>query len=175
MLEKSHLKFIYSTPLYSVAEKQASAVVKEPVAEAKTQPEPKTTTESKPITTEPETEVVRKHVLVLYTGKELAPEESGLLIKILQAVNVKLEDTALVNTATLKDASTYTDLIKQYDYSKLISFGTSTDTLGLALSKNTIKSVESRKYLLTDSFPELLKDVAKKKVLWAMLKEMFAL
>ena len=167
MLEKSHLKFIYSIPLYSITENQPIQQKEEPAIAEKKQPEP---------AVEVHADVVRKHVLVLYTGKgELSPEESSLLIKILQAVNVAIQDAALVNSASLKDGITYNDLIKQYDYSKLISFGSDTNALGLSLTKNTINTIEARKYLLTDPFPELLKDVAKKRVLWDKLKELFAL
>jgi|GEM_PF-6044484 len=182
MLEKSHLKFIYSSPLYFIAEKQGTAQVKELEPEVKKQPEITVTEEPEikkqpevALTKEPEPEVIRKHALVLYSGKDLNPDESGLLIKILQSVNVKLEDAALVNTNNLKQGFLYTDFIKQYDYSKLISFGAETYKVGFPLSKNTIRAEDGRKYLFTDSLGELNKDVAKKKALWNLLKELFAI
>ena len=165
MLEKSHLKYIYSRPLYAINENQPPVKKEAPVAEVQKPAEP----------TEIHPDVVRKHVVVLYTGQgELSAEESGQLIKILQAVNVVLADTALVNTATLKTAATYNDLIQQYNYSKLISFGSPVEALGLNLNKNAITVLDTRKYLLTDSLPALLKDVARKRVLWNTLKELFA-
>jgi len=165
MLEKSHLKYIYSRPLYAINENQP--LVKKEEAQAELQ-KPAESLEIHP-------DVVRKHVVILYAGQgELSAEESGQLIKILQAVNVALADTALVNTASLKAAANYSDLIQQYNYSKLISFGSPVEALGLNLNKNAITVLDTRKYLLTDSLPELIKDVAKKRVLWGTLKELFA-
>lgn len=157
MLEKSHLKHIYSIPLYSFAEK--SAVVNEKL------------TQESPQDSTPANDIVRKHVLVVHPGSKLASEESELLIKILQAVNVALGDTALINDSSF---TSYKNLIQQYDYSKMICFGITGKELGLELVKNAVSIQDKCKYLYTDSLADLAKDASKKKVLWGALKELFA-
>lgn len=115
-----------------------------------------------------------KNVTILYEHEhDLPTTEKELLLKILSAVKLSLNDIALINTSHNSSEQHY-ELFSQFKTNKLVAFGT---------DKHPLISEENEQYqiivkdgvtiLKSHNLKEISADVEKKKSLWTELKKMF--
>lgn len=105
--------------------------------------------------------------------KDLHAEERKLLMAILEAIKIKVNDYAIVfwdkhNQYNFKQFTGF------LDSKKVLSFGMEANLLGLAdLSFNRIHHVDGVEFILTSHLTDLKSDVSAKKVFWSQLKVLF--
>ncbi|MBX2841336.1 MAG: hypothetical protein KTR26_06165 [Flammeovirgaceae bacterium] len=118
-----------------------------------------------------------KNVLVLVDLQNtdlLKTPEYDLLLKIMGAINLTLNQFTLVNVA---DNATidFPILTDEFNFQQLIVFGITPSSLSLgdsAVNYFPVKN-EAHTFIFSDSLSELIKDIGKKKLLWASLKNLF--
>ncbi|MBX9851746.1 MAG: DNA polymerase III subunit psi [Cytophagaceae bacterium] len=88
-----------------------------------------------------------------------------LLIKILQAVNLDIENCQVVFSENIKSATP--------QYSTLLSFGISPDDLKLDAKLSGAVKKDGKNYLFTFPLAEIETNKEKKKTLWADLQKLF--
>lgn len=118
-----------------------------------------------------------KNVLVLIdqqTTDLLKTQEYDLLLKIMSAINVTLNQFTLVNMAD-NAALDFPKLSGEFNFKQLIVFGIHPSVISLGDSAVNYFPVKNgaHTFLFSDSLSELLGDVGKKKLLWASLKNLF--
>ncbi|HYH57182.1 MAG TPA: hypothetical protein VD772_11250 [Anseongella sp.] len=191
------LAFLFTEELYAIREKPGSRTALRPERQAEKgparmaeQPEKGTGELSAPESgpdgpqkLPPQEEVFhylgenRRFVLVLvsYPGEEYLPAaEKAYLEKVLGAVNLNLEDIALLNYARYADRK-YAELKAFFAFAGLLLFGVAPQQLQIPgpVLPYHLGLVENVKILAADS-PEVFRpDPAKKKQLWAELKRIF--
>lgn len=120
----------------------------------------------------------RNRVVIIYNNQQtvyLNPDEETLLIKILAAVKLRLEDVDLVNINNHRES--LAEILKDKLVNQLISFGIELRELDIRipLTAYQVTRVEGIDILLADSFFELQLNTDKKKMLWHALQGMFLL
>jgi DNA polymerase III psi subunit len=119
----------------------------------------------------------RLRVMVLYneqTTPYLQPAHETLLVNILKAVGLTLEDIELVNLNNIRRVD-YAEILREKTLHQFISFGIDLRELQLniPLTAYKVQKVEDIQMLLADSFHELQLNTDKKRLLWTCLKQMF--
>jgi hypothetical protein len=119
----------------------------------------------------------RSKVMVLYneqTTPYLQPAHETLLVNILKAVGLTLDDIELVNLNNIKRVA-YVEILKEKTLNQFISFGIDLRELqiNVPLTAYKVQRVEEINMLLADSFHELVLNTDKKRLLWTCLKQMF--
>ncbi|MCU0445027.1 MAG: hypothetical protein MUE85_08915 [Microscillaceae bacterium] len=118
----------------------------------------------------------RYPVVIFYeeaTQEYLKPQDEVFLEKILQAVNVPLLKTRLINLKFPEPEDTFQKLI-EIPSEKIISFGANLQHLNLNTSEQyQLKYVGDLTCLYADSLAEISESKEKKKQLWDALKAMF--
>jgi hypothetical protein len=119
----------------------------------------------------------RSKVMVLYneqTTPYLQPAHETLLVNILKAVGLTLNDIELVNLNNIKRVD-YVEILKEKTLNQFISFGIDLRELqiNVPLTAYQVQRVEEINMLLADSFHELVLNTDKKRLLWTCLKQMF--
>ncbi|MCB0496426.1 MAG: hypothetical protein KDC79_09855 [Cyclobacteriaceae bacterium] len=132
-----------------------------------------------PVVAEPEAEPYsiafkgsnRKGVVVLYenTSEEsLDASEETLLLNILKAVGLSLEDVAIINHHTAKQK--WQDNITA---SKVIAFGIAPASYNLSCNEYTIINHSNAQWLFSHSLAQLADEKPLKAKLWGKLQELF--
>lgn len=103
-----------------------------------------------------------------------APEDEKAFLKTLQALNLNLEDVAVLNTCNT-DVSTYEELKDTFKPREMIYLDCPNTILPGTheLTKNEIINLDQMKILHSDSFSAMLNDLEKKKQFWFSIKKMF--
>ncbi len=133
-----------------------------------------------PVSTPPPTPAPprrRSKVMILYneqTTPYLQPAHETLLVNILKAVGLTLNDIELVNLNNIKRVD-YVEILKEKTLNQFISFGIDLRELqiNVPLTAYKVQRVEEINMLLADSFHELVLNTDKKRLLWTCLKQMF--
>jgi hypothetical protein len=120
-----------------------------------------------------------KNILLLVNEEDhpfLGDEELGLLLNILGACNIAMQDVALVNLSNYR-GETNSALQAQFAPMHLLFFGTTPEALGfpLQIPMYKIQPYNNQQYLVAPNLQQLLTDKAAKKNLWAALKNMFTI
>jgi DNA polymerase III psi subunit len=116
---------------------------------------------------------VHKHrVMVLV--QNLPDADADLLVKILKAVNLNMNDIDLLQMEKLKGIDLTSILQDKYVH-HVLTFGVPLKQLNLSilLVPYQAKQVEGINFLFSDPFAILHQDTAKKKALWTSLKQLF--
>lgn len=121
----------------------------------------------------PKPSIILKHkVLVLINP--ITDSEKELLIKILKAVGVSIEQVDLIVFNKSQDLD-YQSVISQKITTHFISFGIGMSKLGwsMLLAPYQVKKIEGISFLLADTLKDIEVSQNLKKSLWGALKEMF--
>lgn len=102
------------------------------------------------------------------TNEYLNPNDETLLLTILKAVNLSLQDVALCNLA-----KTTSQWQEQLNVNKAILFGISPETYGKQFEMYKLISKNDIAYLFAHPLSQLSNDKSLKLKLWGSLKEMF--
>ena len=94
--------------------------------------------------------------------------DETLLLNILKAIGLSLEDVAIINQHT-----NGTDWIEQLEYSKVIVFGILPGTYGLVTENYLIQENNEISWLFSDSLFSLGSNKELKGQLWGKLQELF--
>ncbi len=118
-----------------------------------------------------------KKVLILVSypnALHLPTKELALLENILKALQMGLQDVAVVNLA--KNKKTYQELEVEFQFEKLVLFNVNAFELGLKDVKVNLYELNlasGKQILSSDSLEKISADFNKKKALWAGLQRMF--
>ncbi len=112
---------------------------------------------------------------VLILVDSISENEKTLLIKILTAIGLTLEQVDLIELSKTQKID-YQYFITQNITKKFVSFGVGLGKLNwkILLNLYQFKNIEGIDYLLSDELRILDSDLNLKKTLWAALKAMFA-
>lgn len=120
-----------------------------------------------------------KHKVLLLISQpravELEHKQKTLLVKILAAVNLSLQETDLINIDTLPADTNFKDLLGAKSVHHFITFGVPLKRLSLniLLTPYQINRIEGCNFLMADTLENLDTDLQKKRALWECLKKMF--
>lgn len=119
----------------------------------------------------------RRFVLVLvnYPDEKFLPEaEQAYLFKVLSAVNLQLDDVAILNYARYSDRK-FRELKDFFAFNYLLLFGVSPQQLSLPgpILPYHLGLVDGVKVLAADPTEQFRPDNAKKKLLWGELQKTF--
>ena len=118
-----------------------------------------------------------KHILIIVSEKEhkfLGDDELSFLMNILNACNITMADTALVN-AYADENVMYENLIKIFEPSTILFIGTEPQALGfpVQIPMYQVQAYNKQQYLCAPSLQKLSSDKEEKKQLWLALKKIF--
>lgn len=120
----------------------------------------------------------QKILIMVYDEKEefLSEKDEAFLLKVLQAVQLTINDIALVNCQNLEDPANNFTALNNISYKTLISFGEIPEAL--PFSKYLVKyqlntDEQNRVYLQADALKDIARDRTKKQLLWKNLQEIF--
>ncbi|VAW44587.1 hypothetical protein MNBD_GAMMA03-134 [hydrothermal vent metagenome] len=99
----------------------------------------------------------------------LNASDETLLLNILKAIGLSLEDVAIINHHSIG-----TDWQEQIDFSKAIVFGILPSTYGLTTDNYIIQHHKEAKWLFSDSLFALANDKVLKGKLWVEIQKLFA-
>lgn len=124
----------------------------------------------------------KKEILVLVQEKNtefISPANEQLLIKILQAVKLSMDDIALVNLSNITSLppSHIAEALEKIPFHTLISFGAVVKEWSVSnfFSKYMVNTDDTnRNILLADTLDELASDLQKKRSLWQCLQKLFS-
>ncbi len=94
--------------------------------------------------------------------------DESLLLNILKAIGLSLEDVAIINQHT-----TGTDWVNQVEFTKAIVFGILPSTYGFVTENYNIQQKDQTQWLFSDSLFSLASDKVLKGNLWDKLQELF--
>lgn len=113
----------------------------------------------------------KKGIVILYQNPEaktLAAADESLLLNILKAVGLSLEDVAIINQSISNQ-----DWKDEIEFTKVLSFGINPTEYGLSGENYSIIESNNGTWLSSHTLAELANDKVLKGKLWGKLKEMF--
>lgn len=121
----------------------------------------------------------RKNIVFIMTCRDckyIPDEQMDLLVNLLSACKLNMDDIALLNISNYPSA-TIEDIKQQLACTKVLVFGTGPMELKLPfkIPEFQIQKFEEQVYLFGPSFELFLNNVALKKDLWISLKKIFTI
>ncbi len=164
--EVSESKSVADKPAL-VNEPAAKPIAEEPAATYTTQ---KIESVEEPIVTlSYEGENTEKILLIV---NSISSEEKVFLEKVLGAVKLAISDCALLQLSK-NNSPRHHQLIDQFESSTFISFGGTDLAFMQNINNYKITFVGDRRILQVDNLKSIMEDVAKKKLLWECLQQLF--
>lgn len=163
-LNEAALKLLYDEELFIVKEKTYVQEANKTETEVVSEPAPE------PITIKFKGDNKKGIVILFENDKNEALEQSDetLLLNILKAVGLSLEDVALLNHHTIG-----VDWKGKIEANKVLVFGTSPTAYSISCDTYAITENESKQWLFSHSLSELANDKQLKAKLWGKLQELF--
>lgn len=162
-LNDAALKLLYDEELFIIKEKGYSKPHEEPILNEVFEPAPE------PISFEFKGEN-KKGIAILFQNENdtsLDPADETLLLNILKAVGLSMEDVAIINHSVGVD---WKDKVK---ISKVLVFGISQEAYNHTGELYSIAEKEGRSWLFAHSLTELANDKVLKGKLWKSLQSLF--
>lgn len=163
-LNEAALKLLYDEELFIVKEKIYVHVKQSPETAEVSEPAPE------PIAINFKGSN-KKGVAILFENDndEFLPQsDETLLLNILKAVGLSLEDVAIINYH-----NTGSNWKRSVEASKVLVFGTSPSTHGLSCNEYSIEENNGKQWLFSHSLAQLANEKQLKAKLWGMLQELF--
>ncbi len=165
---------IESLTLEENQEKSSSIEVTIPVVEAdstsKTIIEKKSEIVPEPIKIEEN----KKEIPLLLLANDISVAEKVFLEKVLNAVNLSLDEIEIFTKKDLQK-SDFKTFATGKTYQRIISFGLPYSQIGISkmFVPYEITIIKNIQFLMTELLPVVVNDLAHKRIFWACLKQMF--
>ena len=115
-----------------------------------------------------------KYFLILFNEpnqKDISITQKETLLKIMSAKGMELRDLAVLNINQYPGVH-YNDLKEFFSFNKIVLFGIDPRQISLpSQSSNQVVKLENAKILCTYSIDEMIKDTAKKREFWNVMKD----